>query len=72
MADYERVDSSSRHIVRISQSELAEALRLWLRFRHRPRIRLPDGSERWFVRSVRERDNVELLDPIVFVIEEAK
>ena len=72
MASYEKVISSSCHIVRVSRKEMGEALRLWLRIRHRPRIRLPKGTERWTVKTIKERDHVDVIDPIVFTIKEEK
>jgi len=72
MASYEKVTSSSCHIVRVSRQEMGEALRFWLRIRHRPRIRLPKGTERWTVKTIKERSQVDVIDPIVFTVCEEK
>lgn len=71
MAEYYKASTSPCHTITLSRTEVAEAIRFWLRYRHVPRITFPTGTERFLVRTTNERDAVEMLDPIVLEVKEA-
>ena len=70
MAEYEKATSPLCHIVRLSREELGEALRLWLKTKHRPKIKLPKGTGIWTVKTIKERQQVDVIDPFIFTIKE--
>ena len=72
MVDYQQSTSSPRHTVKLSQQEVAQAIRVYLRYRRwfgdgGENLILPPGTDTLLF-SAREERRAEALGPITLVV----